>query len=167
MTPAPVRPPAVQVFGILNLVFAGLGLLGGVMTYVMYFSGIHLPGPRNAAIEAAQASPTYMSFLRVSFGFGLAATLVLAIAGYGLLRMKTWARKLTIGYAIYGLIAAVAGFIMMQRYLMGPMMHSSDPAAKGGAMGGVVGGLFGLAYPVLLIIFMNKRDIREAFEKNR
>jgi hypothetical protein len=81
--------------------------------------------------------------------------------------MKTWARKLTLGYAIYAVIAAIVGFIMVQRYIMGPMMHSSEPGAKAGAMGGVVGSLFGFAYPVLLIIFMNKRDIREAFAKNR
>ena len=164
MTPAPVRPPAVKVFGILNLVFAGLGVLGGIMSYAMYFADFHI-GPRNATIEAAHQSPTYMSFLRVSFVTGLLVTVVLALAGIGLLRMKSWARKLTIAYGIYGIVAAIAGFIMVQRYVMGPLMHSSDPAAKAGAAGGIVGGLFGLAYPVLLLIFMNKRDIREAFER--
>lgn len=165
MTPAPVRPPAVKVFGILNLVFAGVGVLGGIMSYVMYFTDFHLAGPRNATIEAAHQSPTYMSFLRVSFVTGLLVTIVLAFAGIGLLRMKSWARKLTIAYGIYAIVSAIAGFIMVQRYVMGPLMHSSDPAAKAGALGGFVGAAFGLAYPVLLLIFMNKRDIREAFER--
>lgn len=162
MTPA--RPPAVKVFGILNLVFAGLGVLGGVMTYAMYFTDFHI-GPRNATIEAAHQSATYMSFLRVSFGTGLLATLVLALSGIGLLRMKAWARKLTIAYGLYGIVSAVVGFIMVQRYITGPLMDSSDPGVKAGAVGGLVGGMFGLAYPVLLLIFMNKRDIREAFER--
>lgn len=167
MTPAPQRPQAVKVFGILNLVFAGLGALGAIMMYVMYFTDIQMGGQRNVVIEVAHQSPTYMTFMRVSFVTGLISTVVLALSGLGLLYMKTWGRTLAIAYGAYGVVAAGVGFIMAQRYLTGPLMDSAAPSAKAGAAGGIVGAAMGFAYPVLLLIFMYKRDIREAFEKNR
>ncbi len=167
MKPGPARPQAVKVFGILNLVFAGLGALGIAMTYMMYFTDLEVGGKRDLAIEIAHRSSAFMTFMRVSFATGLLARIVLVFAGIGLLRMKTWGRTLTITYGVYGVISAGVSFIMTQRYLAGPLLDSGESMAKAGAAGNIIGSAMGLAYPVLLLIFMYKRDIREAFEKNR
>jgi hypothetical protein len=39
------------------------------------------------------------------------------------------------------------------------------PAGQAGMMGGVMGGLIAIAYPIVLIVFMTKRNVREAFDQ--
>ena len=128
-SPEPFRPGAVRTFGTLNLVFAGLGVLGLVMMYMMYFGGLEL-GDRNPTIEAAHQSPQYMSFMRASLVVDIAGVIVLALAGIGLLRMKMWGRKLSIAYAFYAIVRAVAGFVAAQRYLAALLQHSRIPRRR-------------------------------------
>ena len=96
---------------------------------------------------------------------GLVTSTALGISGIGLRGMKSWGRKLAIAYSIYTIIAAIGGLYMTNKYLLEPLSHSDNPAAKGGVMGGYLGGLIGLAYPIVLLIFMNKRDVKEAFAR--
>ncbi|HTL34290.1 MAG TPA: hypothetical protein VL326_14280 [Kofleriaceae bacterium] len=166
---APLTPPpprSIKTIGTLNLVFAGLGLLGSLMTYAMYFGGLELtPGHPNPVKEATLSSPTYMSFLKASMVAGLVAAVVLGASGIGLRAMKNWGRKLALFYAVYGIFAAITGMVMMVKYLMPALSKLHDPAAQGGMMGGVMGGLIGIAYPVVILVFMSKQNVREAFER--
>jgi hypothetical protein len=163
---APPPPRSIKTIGTLNLVFAGLGLLGALMTYAMYFGGLELtPGHANPVKEAMLSSPTYMSFLRASMVAGLFASVVLGASGIGLRAMKSWGRKLALAYSVYGIFAAITGMVMMVRYLAPALSKIADPAAKGGMMGGVMGGLIGVAYPIVIIVFMMKQNVREAFER--
>ena len=157
------RPQSVNTLGILNLVFAGLGLFGMLATYAMYFGGLHLA--HDPVQEIARSSPTYMSFMRMSLVSGTIGSLVLGASGIGLRAMKSWGRKLAIAYAIYSIVAAIFGFYMTHKYLIEPLSHSDNPAAKGGVMGGYMGGLIALAYPIVLLIFMNKANVRDAFKR--
>ena len=160
MTPP---PRVINTLGILNLVFAGLGLLGGVMTYAMYFGGLKIaPGP-DPLREAMLGSHAYMSFLRASMVAGVIASVTLGASGIGLRRMKAWGRKLALAYAVYAVVAAVAGIVMMLRYVAPAFAKLHGPAAQGGMIGGMMGGLIAIAYPIVLLIFMNKRDVRDAF----
>src|SRR4051812_38168959 len=95
------RPQAVNTLGILNIVFSGLGLLGMVMTYAMYFGGLHLP--HDPVQEVARSAPAYMSFMRLSLVSGTIGSLALGASGFGLRAMKDWARKLAIAYSIYSI----------------------------------------------------------------
>jgi len=84
--------------------------------------------------------------------------------------LKSWAHKLSIGYAIYsivfGLIGVVASFLWVFRPLLEKAGEQRGPeaaAAIGGALGGTIGGCFGLIYPVLLLVFMLRPHIKAAF----
>jgi H+/Cl- antiporter ClcA len=90
---------------------------------------------------------------------------VLGASGIGLRAMKNWGRKLALCYAVYGIFAAITGMVMMVKYLMPALSKLHDPAAQGGMMGGVMGGLIGIAYPVVILVFMSKQNVREAFER--
>jgi Na+/H+-dicarboxylate symporter len=157
------RPQSVNTLGILNLVFAGLGLIGMVATYAMYFGGLHLR--HDPVQEIARSSPTYMSFMRATLVSGTIAAIALGTSGIGLRQMKSWGRHLAIAYSIWSIVAAIFGFYMTHKYLLEPLSHSDNPAAKGGVAGGYMGGLIGLVYPVVLLIFMNKRDVKDAFAR--
>jgi hypothetical protein len=95
----------------------------------------------------------------------------LLIAGIGLLLMKSWARTLSIIYAIYALVAGVLGLVVNFMFLVRPMLeragqqHGPEAAgALGGAIGGTFGGCLGLVYPILLLIFMTRPKLVAAFQ---
>jgi len=78
---------------------------------------------------------------------------------------------LSIAYGVYAIIMALAGSAVNFIYLAQPMLAEahgkSGPeatAALAGAIGSVAGGCFGLLYPVLLIIFMTRKNVKAAFE---
>lgn len=165
MTPPSLPPPqAVKTLGTLNYVFAGLGFVGTAMTYAMYFGGLKLT-PHDPIGDAVRASPSYMSFMRASMVAGLISHIALAASGYGLHRLRSWGRKLALAYAVYAIIAAIGGAVMMFHFVMPVLAKLKGPAAQGGMVGGMMGGLIALAYPIVLIVFMNRRNVREAFER--
>jgi hypothetical protein len=139
------RPTAATVFGVLNMVFAALGLCGLLMSAAVW------------------------TFTIVSLGLGFVATIVLAISGIGLLQLRPWGRYLAIGYSLFAIIQAVVGTIVNWVFLVAPMMERAGEAgvqgqaAMGAAIGGVLGGCIGLIYPVLLLIFMYRPNMIAAF----
>jgi hypothetical protein len=164
MTMTPTPPRSIKTLGTLNLVFAGLGLLGSAMTYAMYFGGLKLT-PHDPIGDAVRSSPAYLSFLKASMVAGLISHCVLAASGFGLHRMRSWGRKLALGYAVYAIVGGIAGVVMMVHYIMPVAAKLPGPAGQAGIMGGVMGGLIALAYPIVLIVFMSKRNVRDAFEQ--
>src|SRR5262245_43450327 len=92
------RPVSVTVFGILNIAFAVLGVFAMIGTIALF----SLPGASNHPIvKIMQESPAYATWLKLTIPLGLMASVALLVAGIGLLRLKSWGRKLSIGYAIY------------------------------------------------------------------
>jgi len=157
------RPPgSIKVLGILNLVFAGLGVIGLLFTYAMYFGGLRLGG-RNPVVEIAHSSATYMTFLKVTLGLGVPALIAFATSGIGLIGMKPWGRKLAIGYAIYAIAGAITGLIVTYVYVLAPL--SGQPGSGAGMFGGLWGGILGCAYPIILLIFMMRRNVVGAFAR--
>lgn len=155
----PPRPPAsIKVLGILNLVFAALGALGTLFTWASYFGHLDL-GRSNPVIEIAHESPAYMRFLEWSTAATAVALVVLLASGIGLLRMRMWGRKLAVVYAVFTVVAGIVAMAMTQHYLLGPLSRAHSAAAVGGAAGGYLGGIAGIAYPVVLLAFMFRRNV--------
>jgi hypothetical protein len=147
------RPTVVVAFGFLNIVFGLLGMCGTAMSVIVVF------GPGNLG-AGAQNNPFLVqdglvgAWLKLSVFLGAASCLVLIASGFGLLAMREWARKLSLGYAVYSvfsLVITLCVFVavpMMQR--VGARPQGQDEAAMAGAVGGVVGGCVGIIYPLLL-----------------
>jgi len=162
------RPTSVNVFGILNIVFACYGVIGIIASIALFYSAA---GSNNPVVKIMQESPTYSAFLKLSIPLGILSSLTLLASGIGLLLLKGWARYLSIGYAIYAIIFGLVGAVMNFVYLMRPMLeqasHQQGPEAAGaigGAIGGTVGGCFALIYPILLLIFMFRSNVVAAFQ---
>jgi hypothetical protein len=160
------RPVAVTVFGILNLLFAVIGAFSIISTAVL----LALPNvPNNLIFKMMRENPTYSAWTKVSLSFGALACLVLLAAGIGLLKLQPWGRKLSIGYAIYAIVAALAGTAVNAMVLIPPVLQAGDHQGPeyagmvGGAIGGTIGGCFGVVYPILLLIFMTRPKIVAAF----
>jgi hypothetical protein len=161
------RPVAVTVLGILNIVFAALGIIGILISVAVLFSGIG--GPGNPAIKAINDQPGYATWLKLSAVIGTAGSAALLVAGIGLLLLKPWARTLTIVYAVYAILGGILGLAMNYIYLVQPIMEK--PAGRGpeaaaekvGAIGGTFGGCIGFIYPIVLLVFMARSDVKAAF----
>jgi len=162
------RPASVTTFGILNIVFAGFGILGLLGTIAM---ASMTRASNNPVVRIMQENPAYAAWLKISIPLGLLACSVLLAAGIGLLALQSWGRNLTIGYAIYGIVFSLLSFGFNVIFLLRPMLeeasrkHGPEAAgAIGGAVGGTFGSCVGVAYPILLLIFMMRPNVKAAFQ---
>ena len=165
------RSSAVKVFGILNIIFALLGLCGTVMGSVMFFVELPQdPNFPNPALDLMHENQTYRMYMMVSMALGLIFSIVLAVGGFGLLNWKRYGRSASLAYGWFGIVSVIAGAFMNYFFLVAPMMAQAQQlegqdqtVAMGGAIGGAIGGLggscFGLIYPIILIIFMNRKNV--------
>ena len=171
----PTKPTSMTVFGILNIIFGTLGICGTIFAGFALFAQ-QMVQQNNPAIEMMQASPAMYAFQLVTTALGFVATIVLIIAGIGLLQTKGYGRTLSIGYSIYAMIAGIVGTIFTMIFVVMPMINriqdvpdGPDKAgvvggAIGGAVGGVIGGCIGLIYPALLLFFMTRPNVVAACE---
>jgi hypothetical protein len=162
------RPASVTVFGVLNIVFACLGILGVMGSVILFLP--QSANSNNPVIQIIHDNQAYALWLKASIVLGLAACSVLLAAGIGLLKLLPWARIVSIAYAIYAIVMSLVGTVVNYFMLVQPMMASAHGksgaeagAAIGGAIGGMLGGCLGLIYPVLMLIFMTKANVKAAF----
>jgi hypothetical protein len=171
--PAPTgqRPTSLLVFGILNIVFGVIGLCGTAASSAMFFVDLPRdPTMPNPALDLIESDATYRLFLQTMIVLGCLAALALIVGGIGLLLVKAWGRTLSIGYAWYAIVGAVAGMIVQWVYIVQPMLAQAQgqdeglgrAAAAVGAVSGLVGGCLSMIYPVVLLIFMYRPAVRAA-----
>jgi hypothetical protein len=162
------RPASVTAFGILNIVFAALGVFGIIATVALISM---TQASNNPVVRIMQENPAYATWIKLSIPLGILSCMALLTAGIGLLALKPWARKLSIGYAIYAIVFGILGlglnFVFVMRPLLEEASRKQGPEAAGaigGAIGGTLGGCFGLVYPILLLIFMMRPNVKAAFQ---
>ena len=155
-------------FGILNIVFAVLGLFGLIVSLLLFLPAA--ASTHNPVVQLIHDSPTYAAWMKVSMGLGVADVAAKLVAGIGLLRLQAWGRWLSIVVSIYALVMVVVAGVVNYFYLVQPLLaQAADKqgtehmAAVGGAIGGIFGSCFGLIYPVLLLIFMFQPKVKAAF----
>lgn len=169
------RPVSVSVLAVLNIVFGAIGIVSTPVSLFMTFKPQSF-GPMAGNTQQVfgfdiMGDPTYRAFMLVSSVLGIAVTIALLAAGIGLLKLKPWARTVSIGYAIYAIVAGLAGWVFTYFYIMQPMMEklgeAGDPAATAARFGFVggssIGMCFGLAYPIVLLVFMFMPNVKQAF----
>jgi len=157
----PARPTAVTVFGVLNIVFGGMGLMCTPLAVVAQF----LPQPPDAPqVTFPPAMQVYSMF---SFGLNVLMAAVLLAAGIGLLKQRRWGRQVSYAYGWFSVIWGVIGMAFVLVMLGGSFGNTgtSGPesmAATSGLVGGMCLGLLGLVYPILLIVYMKKPHVVDA-----
>ena len=161
------RPTSVTVFGILNIAFAAFGVFGLIASIALFFISTD---SNNPVIKIMHENPAYAAWLKVCIPLGVLSCSALLVAGIGLLRLTSWARTLSIVYAIYAIVFGIIGPAVNFFFIIRPMLeqarqqHGPEAAgAIGGMIGGTIGGCFGLIYPVLLLIFMMRPNVVAAF----
>ena len=165
------RPTSVTVFGIINIIFGSFNIICLPISLLMATGVMRFM--RSPVLDLLSESHPYVIWTTVGSIIGIFAAIVQLVCGIGLLKLKPWARTTSIGYAIYAIIAAIAG-MFMTAVVMIPIMQKIQPGsgpdhavAIGGMVGGIIGGIagscFALIYPIILLIFMTRPKIKAAF----
>jgi hypothetical protein len=146
------KPTSVMVFGILNIVFGGMGLL------CMPFNLFWLVLPNRMIVMV----PAYRVILLVSSIVGIGFSAWLLSLGIGLLKMKSWGRRGSVIYSIIVIVWGIIGIILNILALHFGWMNVPEGGLPG-YIGGMCGGAVGMIYPVLLLIFMQTSKVKGAF----
>ncbi len=161
------RPVAVTIFGILNIVYAVMGMFGELFGAISTFL---FHGSHNPIQDFLNQNQAFQLWSRIALSLGFVASCMLCLAGVGLLKLKSWGRSLSIAYAIYGILASLAGAAMCT-FVMLPAMNevarTLQPAeaivVKAVGFGSILGALSATLYPVILLIFVTRPKFKEAF----
>jgi hypothetical protein len=188
------RPTSVFVIAIFHFIFGGLGLLCGLPGFAFQASGLGgagtgplPPGATQQQIElhemqvrvkqrTEQAAPLTAPFLRVNMVLNLLISLLLVVAGFGLVKMQPWGLWGSVAYAVARMLMQIYILLFNLLYslpigerILGEEMRSRPtlqpfawifqiitPIAIGGAA-------LGLIYPIIVLIVMSRPKVRAAF----
>jgi hypothetical protein len=160
------RPASVTVFGILNIVFAGIGALGILAIGLLSVAG---HGSYNFMTQVMQGGTLYAAWIKLNMVLGFVSDVVLLVAGIGLLMLKSWARIASIAFAIFSIVMMLIGEVVNCIFPVQTTqpMHGTRTSEAIGYIAGNVGfllGIFvGLVYPILLLVFMRRASVIAAF----
>lgn len=180
----PNIPPAVSVFGILHLVFAGLGVVGGAWGLFMVVAGnpflkMGRSNPQlNAQFEAQIAMQAKISPVTITSSIlSLVVAIPMIIAGIQLVKKRKHGLKWSNAYVWSSLGAKFVNLVLAATILVpamtemtrGMMANSHVPdsfsnimagAMAGGAIGGV---LISCIYPITTLVLLNRPLTRAWF----
>ncbi|MDZ7619729.1 MAG: hypothetical protein U1E05_22240 [Patescibacteria group bacterium] len=156
------RPTSVTVFGILNIVFGVLGILGTLFALSVRGSQSNPFLPEHPVVSA---------WMTVGVPLGFAFAIMQIVAGIGMLLLRRWGRICAIVHAIYAIVSTLAGAVISAVFVFKPLLDQMDadqnPALRAGIIGGIIGSalgsVIGCIYPALLWYFMNRPHVRAAF----
>ncbi len=171
-----MAPASIRVFGVLHLVFAGMGILGAIWSIASLFMqagfGI-LPesDPHFQAQVRFQEQSGWTTWVTAAMGLGVAAVMI--PAGIKLLRNRSDALRWSNLYAWSSISAKIVSLGLTVAVIapaMRELVTSSMEGLPGGAesmvvgsmvAGGVIGVLMTLIYPVLTLILLNRQPVKD------
>ncbi len=161
------RPTSVTVFAIINLVLAGLGVIGLIFWLIGKLGLIPQSPQENPILEAMENSAGYQLFTDITTGFGLVVTIFLIAASIGMFSLQPWARKVTIGWGIYSTLIVLVAFVVNYLVLFGPLLADLTGPERIGIIFAVIFGavisVFFIGYYLLMIFMLTRPHVVEAF----
>jgi len=164
-------PPASQsnaatTIGILNTIFAALGLL----CYPILIFGNLLSINSNAPLADVLKRPEVLRGQAVAFGLGFVLSVPLLISGIGLVRRKSWGARLAVVCAWGGIaLQAVYFFFMLVAAVipaLGIAAELDNPTTWGYAAGIMLGSVLGMfvaaIYDVVVLFVMANPTVKRS-----
>lgn len=175
------RPKAGTALGVLNIIFCGFGLLGGIFG-VIAFTVVR--GVFGIAMAYEPELQMVMTTMSAFFTILLVITIVQFLingagltAGIGLLGDKRWSILLSNIYAVATIVLLLANFFilrqLMDQIFTNPMIMSQMSAQDLmafqtirriiPAIAGTFSLILGSAYPVILLVLLNRRKVKDYY----
>lgn len=163
----PQRPESLTVFGILNLMFAVMGLVGLLVSFKLYYSP--LEGQTGLMADLLRADPFYASCMRIISVPSVLYVIAMLISGIGLLHARDGARRLAILCGVYGILAGIVngylGFYHVMPFTIEQTVATirepgiADMTRSFAQAASITGMLAAFAYPVVTLIFMTRKSV--------
>ena len=176
-----VKPKAIKVFGVLNVIFGGLGLLGTCIGLVAIlalttFDLIPIPEGNNAAFVTQDQNAFLYFYNIISAAVALLFAIVLLVSGIGLLKHKKWGRTTGLAWAAYCVLATIVVSVVtwthIYPYQLETLANNEATAAVPNMEAILLGSMiFGnvlsvgyLIYPGLFALFSSKPPFKDALD---
>ena len=148
------RSGGIIAFGVLAILFAGIGLFQGVPLLI---GMIQKSSQWTTIIDI---TPLPLPYFRVSVIIGIVISGLLLVSGIGLLKVKSWARKLVLGISV----------IIMLRSLISLTIGLTIPVnlawATPRGRGILIFTMFiGSIFYILILWYFNRAIVKEQFQK--
>lgn len=162
------RPTSVTVLAIIGLVLASLFLLCMPISLVFMFIDLGVPNP---AMDALKSDPFLRAYSIVGTVFMILLMLGVAFCCIGCFYLKPWARSVlvllswvTVAYVIAG---QVVNFLWYMPKMEAALRNAGAPSNAmwaSGPIGAAIGVVLNLAYPVCVLYFFTRPQVRAAFD---
>ncbi len=145
---------------VLNLVVAAFQLFGHALTaFALAAAKLLTPGdvadlgdPEvQVLLHVIANNPYFAAYLTVNLAIGMIATVALAAAGIGMFQLRPWARHLAMAWSFYALLATAIGTAASFLWL-----YEVTGELPRGTLAGII-------FPCVLIYYMSRNDVRQAF----
>lgn len=174
------RPTSVLVIAIINLCWAGLGLVttccGGLMLIPVIMGSSVGPG-QDALAELWRDSLAFRLQTIIGTPIGLAILAALIAGAIGMLNGRAWGRTLTLVWAGFSIFSSLVGAVLQLAVIM-PVTTRHQPAAPNvppqlAHLTSVItyfsvgcGLLLGVGYAVLVIVLLNRPHVVAYFRRS-
>jgi hypothetical protein len=158
-------PTSVMVLGIMGIVLSGLGFLGTAASVL----GVLMPSDLTPSLNKDAG---YFTYVIASAIVNLLLYILLIAASIGSLRLKRWARKGMLTYAMATLVLLVVGTAMTIGYVtpklnaaIGPKVpqEQADLLRASLSMAPLCG-LAGAIFPIFVLVFFTRKKVVNAFD---
>ena len=168
--PARPRPTSVTVLATIGLILAAMMIAcNAVSMLALVVGGQHAQQDPNPLTAAVRAEPALMRWHLVATVARMGVGFVLLIGSLGALALRRWGRWMMLGYAGVALVVSIADTVMTVKYML-PLVDrlaATDPNVQAIAskqhVGVPLNVFLSCAFPVLVLIFMNRRHVKDAF----
>ena len=149
-----------KVIGILMIVFASLGLLGGLIGLA--------GGNGGAGLEQVPEYKRFMTMSMVATIVGLAISALHLAAGMSAVRYKQSAPKLAMAYGWVNIVVTVSWAVVVYAWVKPAMERAMEHSGMGSAVGAIVGfsvifgTLIGTAWPIIVLALMSRPAAKAA-----
>ncbi|MBS0209485.1 MAG: hypothetical protein JSS27_11065 [Planctomycetes bacterium] len=162
------------VFGLLNLLWGALGLLSAV-TSVLWLFLMGMSGGTEYSTQLMRESSVLTLVSGLGVAVGLVASLVLIVAGVGLLKERAWGRRWSIGVAWCDIsTAAIYAVSYLPLFWLPLAQHAGtidDSNLRFSEWFSLIASILtvpiSLIYPVLTLYFLNRPNVLALLDSSR
>jgi hypothetical protein len=152
----------VTILAVLNIIFGAFGL------FSLFGLIIHLIMPRawmSSHYASLMSVPGYKASILVSDILHVGMGVLLLACGIGLLRLRDWARKGSMAYAVIGIIVVVVSTALFFAWQMPAMEAAGVSVYQIGIMraSAFIWPVLGLGHPVVLLSLLTRPMIKVQF----
>ena len=146
-----------KVFGILHIVFGVI--CGGC-------SGFGIFANLGALALVSDDLKSYFLVMSIISGLLIFMYILLLVGGIGLLMSRTWGRTLSLVYGVVAILLNIANLLAQTVFVPASLSTSSGSEAEaiGRGIGMMIAMVVMFIYPIIVLIFMSKANVKAALK---